>query len=94
MGPIIAAPRADDVYADVCSVRSAGLCSNAGANPISPSECMGCYGGNEFLEATVRSQHPGGVHVAMADGSVQWVSDDIETLGCYTDRRAARFGTT
>jgi hypothetical protein len=20
----------------------------------------------------------------MADGSVQWVSDDIETMGCYT----------
>ena len=84
-GPNYCGVRADDVYgsADVC-VTSSGLCSNTGALSLSLNECMGCYGGNEFHEATVRSKHPGGVHVAMADGSVQWISDDIETMGCYT----------
>ena len=31
----------------------------------------------------MRSKHPGGVHVAMADASVQFINDDIETSGCY-----------
>jgi prepilin-type processing-associated H-X9-DG protein len=44
---------------------------------------MGCSGGGGFDQATVRSKHPGGSHIAMCDGSVQWVSDDIETSGCY-----------
>jgi prepilin-type processing-associated H-X9-DG protein len=34
-----------------------------------------------FDGMTVRSKHPGGAHLAMADGSVQWVSDDIDTGG-------------
>jgi prepilin-type N-terminal cleavage/methylation domain-containing protein len=85
-GPNFCGVRADDVYADVniVCVTSNGLCSNVGALPLPSAECMGCFGGTEFLEATVRSRHPGGVFVAMADGSVQWVSDDIETTGCYT----------
>jgi prepilin-type N-terminal cleavage/methylation domain-containing protein/prepilin-type processing-associated H-X9-DG protein len=81
-GPNYCGPRADDVYADVCAT-TGGLCTTTGANPLSQNECMGCYGGNEFLEATIRSKHPGGAHVAMADGSVQFISDDIETSGCY-----------
>ena len=32
-------------------------------------------------QATTRSTHVGGVFVALCDGSVQWVSDDIETSG-------------
>jgi prepilin-type N-terminal cleavage/methylation domain-containing protein/prepilin-type processing-associated H-X9-DG protein len=82
-GPNYCGTRADDVYADVCAT-SGGLCATTGANGQAQPECMGCFGGNEFLEQTVRSLHPNGVHVAMADGSVQWVSDDIETMGCYT----------
>lgn len=40
--------------------------------------------------ASPRSQHPGGVNSARVDGSVQWVSDDIEavalaTLVCIND---------
>ncbi len=34
-------------------------------------------------QATVRSKHPGGAHVAMCDGSVTFITDDIETTGCY-----------
>ena len=45
------------------------------------SECMTCYGPGSFDQATARSKHPGGVHVAMCDGSVQFISDDIETNG-------------
>lgn len=82
-GPNYCGPRADDVYSNVCTT-TPGLCLATGGNAISQNECMGCFGGNEFLEATVRSRHPGGVYVAMADGSVQWVSDDIETMGCYS----------
>ncbi len=81
-GPNYCDPRGDDVYSDVCSL-TGGLCLSTGGNPLSQAECMGCYGGNEFDEQTVRSKHPGGAYVAMADGSVQWVSDDIETTGCY-----------
>jgi hypothetical protein len=45
------------------------------------TELMPCYSGNVFDQATVRSKHPGGVHVALADASVQFVTDDIETSG-------------
>jgi prepilin-type processing-associated H-X9-DG protein len=27
--------------------------------------------------------HPGGIHVAMVDGSVQFISDDIETAAVW-----------
>jgi hypothetical protein len=46
-------------------------------------ECMNCNtGGNAFQQAGSRSTHQG-VHVAMCDGSVQFISNDIETTGCY-----------
>ena len=44
---------------------------------------MSVSGNGGFDQATVRSRHPGGVHVAMCDGSVQFINDDIETTGCY-----------
>ena len=44
---------------------------------------MNCYSGAVFDQATPRSQHEGGVYMAMCDGSVQFVTDDIETSGCY-----------
>ena len=36
-----------------------------------------------FDQATMRSKHEGGVFVAMCDGSVNFITDDIETSGCY-----------
>jgi hypothetical protein len=51
---------------------SAGLCLNPGA-----TECMTCNAGS-FDQQTARSTHTGGVFVAMCDGSVQFISDDIE----------------
>ena len=39
---------------------------------------MTCSGGGGYDQQTIRSRHPGGVHVAMCDGSVQFINDDIE----------------
>ena len=39
-------------------------------------------GSTSMDQATVRSKHPGGAHVAMSDGSVTFVNDDVETTGC------------
>ena len=48
------------------------------------SECMTDWIGDDWADqATVRSQHPGGVVLGMADGSAHFVSDDIETTGVY-----------
>lgn len=46
---------------------------------------MPCYGGAgaSFDQATTRSQHVGGVFLAMCDGSVQFKGDDIETSGLF-----------
>jgi prepilin-type processing-associated H-X9-DG protein len=69
-GPNVCYPYADDVYADICGT------------PLARDECMACYGnGGAADQATTRSTHPGGVNVAMCDGSVSFVSDDIETSG-------------
>ncbi len=39
---------------------------------------MGCSGFGHNWQQAPRSQHFGGVHVCMLDGSVQFISDDIE----------------
>ena len=57
--------KADDVYSDVCGE----------ANVV--EQCMGCDP-DYFAQATVRSMHVGGVFVGMCDGSVQFISEDIE----------------
>ncbi len=81
-GPNYCDVHADDVYADICAT-AGGLCNTAGAVPGTQAECMGCYGGDVFDQQTVRSTHAGGAFLGMADGSVQWISDDIETTGCF-----------
>jgi len=80
-GPNYCDAHGDDTFSDMCAT-SGGKCTTAGANPVSAAECMGCSG-SYMAQATTRSRHPGGVHVAMADGSVQFVNDDVETSGCY-----------
>jgi prepilin-type processing-associated H-X9-DG protein len=59
----------------------AGVCAPT-QDPTGASECMTVSAGG-FDQGATRSKHPGGVHVAMADGSVQFINDDIETSGCY-----------
>lgn len=82
-GPNYCDVNADDVHAPgVCG--AGPVCGGAVGSGEAATECMTCYsttGG--FDQATTRSRHVGGVFMAMADASVQWISDDIETNGCY-----------
>ncbi len=83
-GPNYCDANGDDVHAPGVCV-TAPVCGGNGGLGDAAVECMGCYsttGG--FDQGTTRSKHHGGVFVAMVDGSVQWVSDDIETNGCYS----------
>jgi hypothetical protein len=66
-GPNVCNPQADDVYSDICFTQGV-------------MECMTCDPGY-FAQATVRSAHVGGAFLAMCDGSVTFVSDDIDTSG-------------
>jgi prepilin-type N-terminal cleavage/methylation domain-containing protein/prepilin-type processing-associated H-X9-DG protein len=79
-GPNSSYSNGDDVYSD--HVDAAGVCSPR-TDSLGSAENMSASGGAAFDQQTVRSRHPGGVHVAMVDGSVQFINDDIETSGCY-----------
>jgi prepilin-type N-terminal cleavage/methylation domain-containing protein/prepilin-type processing-associated H-X9-DG protein len=52
--------------------------------------CIGCRPplGNTTTRAALKSAHPGGVHVAMADGSARFISENIDltTLQNLADR--------
>jgi prepilin-type N-terminal cleavage/methylation domain-containing protein/prepilin-type processing-associated H-X9-DG protein len=79
-GPNCPFSNSDDVVSDVGD--STGVCGPR-TNPQAIAENMSASSSQVFDQATVRSKHPGGVHVAMCDGSVQFITDDIETTGCY-----------
>jgi prepilin-type processing-associated H-X9-DG protein len=51
-----------------------GTCGYAGV----PDRHMRCVSGGSRGFQTARSRHPGGVHVSMADGSIQFVSETID----------------
>ena len=74
-GPNFCDPDGDDVYSDIC-----GATGTIAGEELSGG-CMPCFQGTVFDQATARSNHQGGVFVAMCDGSVQFISDDIETSG-------------
>lgn len=78
-GPNYCGDIADDIQSNELKCMS----SRAGDAATLKMECMGCYDKNGFDQATPRSLHNGGVFVAMCDGSVQFISDDIETSGEY-----------
>ena len=72
-GPNVCNPNADDV----AGPRSTDL-------TIMRSECMPDYTGDNWADqATVRSMHPGGIVIGLADGSAQFISDNIQTTGIY-----------
>lgn len=85
-GPNYCNIHGDDTYSDRCSTDpgcSGGWCKICPPDSTAQSECMTCDGGAGFAQMTVRSRHPGGAHIAMADGSVQFISDDVETSSCH-----------
>jgi type II secretory pathway pseudopilin PulG len=71
-GPNWCGPSADDIG----NVGGA-YCLGPGA-----SNCMSCNAGG-FDQQTARSTHTGGVYVSMCDGSVQFITDDIEVGGSF-----------
>jgi prepilin-type N-terminal cleavage/methylation domain-containing protein/prepilin-type processing-associated H-X9-DG protein len=79
IGPNCAFSNSDDVMTDISD--AAGICVPR-THPLGIAENMSAHNGG-FDQATTRSKHPGGVHVAMCDGSVQFITDDIELTGCY-----------
>ncbi|WP_425395171.1 DUF1559 domain-containing protein [Aeoliella sp.] len=76
-GPNVCNDKSDDIPSG--SAISFSCTTNASALQ---GECMTCnsdvYG---FAQGTARSTHIGGVFIALADGSVQFKEDDIETSG-------------
>ena len=70
-GPNACYPAADDVYSDICGTT------------LAQQECMACNTGGSADQATVRSSHVNGAMLAMCDGSVDFISDDVETSGSY-----------
>jgi hypothetical protein len=76
-GPNACNARADDVYVG-------GGCESAELKDYLQSICMTCdVGGSYFAQQTTRSAHVGGVYVAMCDGSVQFIDENIETTGSF-----------
>jgi len=74
-GPNACNPWADDIKgADRIDIGSAP-----------EDRCMDAWGGSGSRQATFRSLHPGGCNVVMADGSVLFASDFIETSGPWGD---------
>jgi prepilin-type N-terminal cleavage/methylation domain-containing protein/prepilin-type processing-associated H-X9-DG protein len=80
-GPNVCNASADDVITNIGDTNATACGSTS--NVDAARECMSVYKGDISDQATARSTHPGGVHMAMCDGSVQFISNDIETAGCF-----------
>jgi prepilin-type N-terminal cleavage/methylation domain-containing protein len=82
-GPNACYSNSDDVNVEAQYDDPAGVCAPS-QDPTGASECMTAHRlANGFDQAGPRSKHPGGVHMAMTDASVQFITDEIETSGCY-----------
>jgi prepilin-type processing-associated H-X9-DG protein len=74
----------DDNGPNVCHLQSDDTYGLTNADiPLMLQECMTDYvGDNAQNQATVRSLHPGGVNIGLADGSARFISDQIDTGPC------------
>ncbi len=79
-GPNNCNPNADDVPAG--SVDCLGEDQD-----IADGFCMPCHNGSGAAQATARSAHPGGVMIALCDGSVDFITNDIVANNTAVDSR-------
>jgi len=72
-------PNCSALYADNMAGCSVAQKSVGGVRAMAQLG-MGCYGppGQSNNQACPRSRHPGGVNVALCDGSVRWIGDFID----------------
>lgn len=77
-GPNSCVPASDDLR--LCSQ----ITQQMGGEQATLIECMTCWTGCDAAwQATPRSRHPGGIHAAMGDGSVHFVSNWVENSGAF-----------
>ena len=68
------------------------LCTEFWTPELGPDERMGCSRGDgQNWQAQSRSQHPGGVQIAMSDGSVRFLGDTVD-LQIWFDVSSAKDG--
>ena len=73
-------PNCTNVYAD--NTKAGGdIVAALGGSDAAVNEGMPCFGRSDTIndEQTARSMHPGGVNTCFADGSIHWISDNIQS---------------
>ncbi|QDT75926.1 DUF1559 domain-containing protein [Lacipirellula limnantheis] len=72
-GPNVCTPWADDTFSGSLS---------EGDKDLLTRECMpDQFDANDQKQATVRSVHPGGVNIGLADGSAHFISNEVDVGG-------------
>jgi prepilin-type N-terminal cleavage/methylation domain-containing protein/prepilin-type processing-associated H-X9-DG protein len=81
----------DDNGPNVCNASADDVAGPTAADlPLMTQECMPDYTSDEWgIQATVRSMHPGGINMGLADGSAHFISNEITTGEPYSTVRTA-----